>query len=72
MPHFLHFNFHFYTLHCLYKCFQQAPHLQVDGLACIDNSVSDGGTVDDSAKDVDEDCLHLVVLSDDAERLLYL
>ena len=40
--------------------------------ARIDDAVSDGGAVDDAAEDVDEDRLHLVVLTDDAERLLNL
>ena len=47
-------------------------YLKIDGLAGVDDAVGNGGTVDNPAKHVDEDGLHLVVLGDDAEGLLHL
>ncbi len=49
-----------------------ATYLQIDGLAGVDDPVGDGGAVDDAAEHIHEDGLHLHVLGDDAEGLLYL
>merc|ERR1719219_2790485 len=44
--------------------------LQLNRLAGVNDSISDGGAVDNPTKHVDQDGLHLVVLGDDAEGLL--
>ena len=47
-------------------------YLQVDGLAGVDNSVGNGGAVDNAAKDIDKDGLHALVLRDDPEGFPHL
>ncbi len=54
------------------KANNRYTYLQIDGLAGVDDTVGDGGTVDDAAEHIDEDGLHLHVLGDDAEGLLHL
>merc|ERR1719422_812791 len=45
-------------------------NLEFNRLASIDNSISDGSTVDNSTKHIDKDRLDLVILGDDTECLL--
>merc|ERR1711974_90841 len=54
---------------CPFQAYNQWD-LQLNRLAGVYNSISDGGAVDNSTKHIDQDGLHLVVLRDDAEGLL--
>ncbi len=47
-------------------------YLQVNALAGVDDSVGNGGAVDNTTKNIHKNSLDLVVLSDDAESFFYL
>ena len=50
--------------------YKEKIYLEFNRLASIDNSISDGSTVDNSTKHIDKDRLDLVILGDDTECLL--
>ena len=47
-------------------------YLQVNALAGVDDSVGNGGAVDNTTKHIHKNSLDLVVLSDDTESFFYL